>query len=102
MLLSCQPEQREIHCRIRMIASLLSPIVSPFFLMSVLSTAFFFFLLYHSLFLLTNDDCFFFPFYIIQDEDTAVGVDDREELDFMFDEELDNLNVGKTNNFTEW
>ncbi|RUS90292.1 hypothetical protein EGW08_001981, partial [Elysia chlorotica] len=35
-----------------------------------------------------------------KDEDTAV--DDREELDFMFDEELDNLNVGKTNNFTEW
>ncbi|XP_035827497.1 la-related protein 1B isoform X2 [Aplysia californica] len=29
-------------------------------------------------------------------------VDDREELDFMFDEELDDLNVGRANNFTEW
>jgi la-related protein 1 len=28
--------------------------------------------------------------------------DDREELDFMFDEELDNLNVGRVNNFTDW
>ncbi|XP_059151980.1 la-related protein 1B-like isoform X2 [Physella acuta] len=28
--------------------------------------------------------------------------DDREELDFMFDEELDNLNVGRANNFTDW
>ncbi|KAK3794871.1 hypothetical protein RRG08_001022 [Elysia crispata] len=37
-----------------------------------------------------------------KDEDTAAMVDDREELDFMFDEELDSLNVGKTNNFTEW
>ncbi|GFO18341.1 LA-related protein 1, partial [Plakobranchus ocellatus] len=38
-----------------------------------------------------------------KDENVTSGmVDDREELDFMFDEELDNLNVGKTNNFTEW
>ncbi|BFZ14680.1 hypothetical protein BsWGS_17719 [Bradybaena similaris] len=28
--------------------------------------------------------------------------DDREELDFMFDEELDNLSVGRANNFTDW
>ncbi|CAG5129722.1 unnamed protein product, partial [Candidula unifasciata] len=28
--------------------------------------------------------------------------DDREELDFMFDEELDSLNVGRANNFTDW
>ncbi|GFR70529.1 La-related protein 1 [Elysia marginata] len=37
-----------------------------------------------------------------KDEENAAMVDDREELDFMFDEELDSLNVGKTNNFTEW
>lgn len=32
------------------------------------------------------------------------SVDDREELDFQFDEELDNIALGthRTNKFTEW
>ena len=30
------------------------------------------------------------------------STDTREELDFMFDEELDEINVGRANNFTEW
>ncbi|CAL1538751.1 unnamed protein product [Lymnaea stagnalis] len=37
-----------------------------------------------------------------KDEEKAKVEDDREELDFMFDEELDNLNVGRVNNFTDW
>ncbi|KAH9514007.1 La ribonucleoprotein domain member 1 [Bulinus truncatus] len=38
-----------------------------------------------------------------KDEEKKCKVeDDREELDFMFDEELDNLNVGRVNNFTDW
>lgn len=40
---------------------------------------------------------------MLQDEVSISRVeDDREELDFMFDEELDNLNVGRANNFTDW
>jgi len=28
--------------------------------------------------------------------------DEPEELDFMFDEELDNIEVGRKNTFTDW
>ncbi|XP_055894298.1 la-related protein 1B-like isoform X3 [Biomphalaria glabrata] len=39
----------------------------------------------------------------VKDEDTKPKIeDDREELDFLFDEELDDLNVGRANNFTDW
>ena len=53
--------------------------------------------------LVINCVCFFqVPPSSSQEGEVQVRVDDREELDFMFDEELDDLNVGRSNNFTEW
>ena len=34
--------------------------------------------------------------------DPSTKGDEKEELDFMFDEEMDGLEVGRRNHFSEW